>query len=485
MAASFDDPRSVIAFLRAMHSTPTSKTSDMQVSPVTDGSNLDLAVPAPQKDVESGSGEDARPASESPRCASPTNVLTPKSPNMPLKTTSSAKTQLTPTQQKLLRKKDAAEVKAQQSYLSMQKETKGYMDSVIEQHRQSNVSMFASSPVKHPASVAEPGGRTIGMPEGMPEVAARQYANEITNIDSLEHISFAENRHPAKMPTPASGGAIANAGTVDVTGFTTADMPRTPSQSDNSNIAVSHSPSIAIKAGHPAAENDSCINGEEDKDEEIREDTEDREHLTHFKSWGTPAKRNRPASRVRTVILAGLPRAADFTFVQSLVRGGSIETMKLSTGKTGSVKATAFVTFTTGDACDKYMEKYPNSIEVRYEGKKYMVLVHKSTNIDVMSGMMQGYLDCGASRVVKATGADDDWGIVALSKLAEGKNKARQVEAVTDSLHNGVRTILFRFANISDAVKFKGTLIRDYDWEGCRIEFADDPCAKATGIHYD
>lgn len=47
------------------------------------------------------------------------------------------------------------------------------------------------------------------------------------------------------------------------------------------------------------------------------------------------------------------------------------------------------------------------------------------------------------------------------------------------------RTITFRFTNISDAVRFKGVLIRDDEWEGCPIEFAEDPCEKATGVHPD
>ena len=44
---------------------------------------------------------------------------------------------------------------------------------------------------------------------------------------------------------------------------------------------------------------------------------------------------------------------------------------------------------------------------------------------------------------------------------------------------------MFRFASISDAVKFKGSLIRDYEWEGIPVEFAEDPCEKATGFHFD
>lgn len=142
-------------------------------------------------------------------------------------------------------------------------------------------------------------------------------------------------------------------------------------------------------------------------------------------------------NRKRTIVLGGLPGTAGFTFVQSLIHGGSIETMKLSSSNSAGT-ATAFITFTSGDACDRYFAKYPNGIGVRHEGKKHIIFVDKSDRVDIMSSIVQGYLDCGASRVVKATGADEDWGIMALNRLAEGKNKTRAVEAVTDSLQDGV-----------------------------------------------
>lgn len=40
------------------------------------------------------------------------------------------------------------------------------------------------------------------------------------------------------------------------------------------------------------------------------------------------------------------------------------------------------------------------------------------------------------------------------------------------------RTIEFRFTNIADAVAFRGSLIRDADWEDCNIQFGEDPCAR-------
>ena len=148
-------------------------------------------------------------------------------------------------------------------------------------------------------------------------------------------------------------------------------------------------------------------------------------------------------SRQRTVVLSGLPRSADYSLVQSLVHGGDLECLRLVPGNPERPTILAHATFISADACDHYYEKYPNGFDIRHQGKKWSILVYKRENVDVISGMLQGYLECGATRVVKANNADDDWGIVALNKLAEGKSGAREVEAVHDTYHNGVSCRLF------------------------------------------
>lgn len=143
-------------------------------------------------------------------------------------------------------------------------------------------------------------------------------------------------------------------------------------------------------------------------------------------------------SEVRTVVLRGLPATTDFTLVQSLIHGGTIETMRMLPAKTETGTTTAYVTFTTAEAFKQYYEKYPNGFEVRQKGKKFNVLVDKQDHVDVVSSVMQGYLECGATRVLKVSGAEDDWGIMALHKLATGKPSTRQVEAITDTFRNSV-----------------------------------------------
>ena len=121
---------------------------------------------------------------------------------------------------------------------------------------------------------------------------------------------------------------------------------------------------------------------------------EDREHRQYFTSWGTPDRErerkfvhyfystmtDRSALRVRKVVLENLPAGADLTFVQSLVSGGALENFMIS--ETGS----AFVVFTTGDACDAFYDKYPNGITFRYKGKQHTVFVEKDQDVLPITG---------------------------------------------------------------------------------------------------
>ena len=58
-------------------------------------------------------------------------------------------------------------------------------------------------------------------------------------------------------------------------------------------------------------------------------------------------------------------------------------------------------------------------------------------DVDVLSSLLRGHLEAGASRVVRATGADEDWGMRALQKLVEGKG--RKIEGIADYWRDEVR----------------------------------------------
>lgn len=171
----------------------------------------------------------------------------------------------------------------------------------------------------------------------------------------------------------------------------------------------------------------------EDRKDDVAGDEEDRERLKHFSSWGKPKPRSRPAARVRKIILSNLPADSDLTLVQSLVYGGTVEAFNLM-----SSKASAYVIFVNADVCDAFFNAHPNGIVFKNPKtrRNHVVYVDKNPDVDVVSSVLQAYLDCQASRVVRATGADEDWGMRALYKLAESKN--RKVEKIVDTYRDQV-----------------------------------------------
>jgi hypothetical protein len=183
------------------------------------------------------------------------------------------------------------------------------------------------------------------------------------------------------------------------------------------------------------------------------QEEEDREHLTHFETWGESAPRSTRSksleydltafspwteARPRKVILTGLPMTADNTLVASLIHGGTIETFKLHPAFELSATKTATVLFADADAAQKYYDTYPNGLAFKHGGRKYVTFVEMGKEVDVLGSLMRGQLEAGASRVVRATGADEDWGMGALLKLAQGKG--RKVEGIADYWRDGVRS---------------------------------------------
>ena len=117
----------------------------------------------------------------------------------------------------------------------------------------------------------------------------------------------------------------------------------------------------------------------------------------------------------------------------SLIHGGAIEIYRLTKYTNNS---SAHVLFTTGNAADAYYDKYPNGVEFRVQGRKCVAFVDKGAQVDVMSGIMRGYIESGASRVVRAIGVDEDWSMLALRTLAE--KKGRKLEAIQDTCRDEV-----------------------------------------------
>ncbi|KAJ9307194.1 hypothetical protein DTO280E4_9005 [Paecilomyces variotii] len=205
---------------------------------------------------------------------------------------------------------------------------------------------------------------------------------------------------------------------------------------------------------------------------------EDREHLTHFKTWGAPMARDKPAAQVRLIILSNLPSTYNAPAkVLTLIHGGAIESVRLSAG------GCAYILFCDATACKAYYDQYPNGIPVGPGGRQ-TIFVDIGKEVDVVSSQLTIALSTGATRVIRCAGVDMNVSMSTLYEMASANN--RKVEKIIDSYVSGEsRLVIFRFCSIEDAIRFKSALVRDDDWEHCNVQYGEDPCELATGLHFD
>ncbi|KAE8147205.1 cryptococcal mannosyltransferase 1-domain-containing protein [Aspergillus avenaceus] len=203
---------------------------------------------------------------------------------------------------------------------------------------------------------------------------------------------------------------------------------------------------------------------------------EQREFATTFKTWGIPEVRDKPAARVRRIVLKGLPATwCNPSKVLSLVHGGVIESV------TVNPSGTAHVLFCEHEACKAFYDRYPNGIDLNRE-RRVTVFVEMGKEVDVVSSQLSFCLSTGATRVVRTVGVNIDVTMRQLSDLATGNH--RKVEKIVDTYVPGeARNVSFRFCSIDDAVRFRAMIVRNDSWEQCNTQYAADPCELATGIH--
>lgn len=185
-------------------------------------------------------------------------------------------------------------------------------------------------------------------------------------------------------------------------------------------------------------------------------------------------------SEYRTIVIRNLPEAADYTIVQSLVYGGQIESMHLD-----RQKRAAQITFTSASDCDRYTKAIPDgSITFKLQKKNHTASVELSKKPDQYDSRLQAFVDCGASRVIKAENILEDMSMRELEEKARGPSSIREVEAIYASYRGGCHTVIFRFTNILDAVSFKGVLSRIPELKK-GLQFGEDPCAEADGPYHE
>ncbi|KAI9760592.1 MAG: cystathionine beta-synthase [Chaenotheca gracillima] len=197
---------------------------------------------------------------------------------------------------------------------------------------------------------------------------------------------------------------------------------------------------------------------------------------SHFTAWPAPSQRDTPAaSAVRRVHLRNLPATSTFFTILSLVSHGPIESLLYKAPST-----TATVYFLDPEDCKAYSDATANGIPIKNppsDGKDHVVFVEPATEVDPVNSKVRELVDAGATRCVRTVGLDRDWDSADLYMYA--RMKKRRVENIEiDRSASGARRATFRFCSIQDAVRFRGSVERDVDWEQCNVHFCPDPCAK-------
>lgn len=213
-----------------------------------------------------------------------------------------------------------------------------------------------------------------------------------------------------------------------------------------------------------------------------------------FPAWPQAQARSGGRAQVRRVKLTNLPSDSSFATIQSLIWGGRLEEIDYIPGRNS-----AYVRFMRGEDCKKYIDATGNGIDLPND-KGRIIWVEVMEDAEPVGELLKGYYDAGVTRCVRAIGIDDDWGEGGLTRL--GASKKRKLERITNgksqsgvsthyiNLHiwtwltmSKARTVEWRFANIRDALQFKGELVRDIDFEHCNILYAKDPCEKYEKVH--
>ena len=133
-----------------------------------------------------------------------------------------------------------------------------------------------------------------------------------------------------------------------------------------------------------------------------------------------------PAAQIRTVIVKDLPRNATPSFVASVVYGGPIEWIFMRSDSSATVR------FMDAKDCQNYYDDTSNGVVYGKDaqGRELVCFVELGKDVDVIGGLLRGWIDTGVTRCVKAVGVEEEFGIEALRKM--GERKGRRVESLED-----------------------------------------------------
>lgn len=85
------------------------------------------------------------------------------------------------------------------------------------------------------------------------------------------------------------------------------------------------------------------------------------------------------------------------------------------------------------EECEQYYDETSNGIVYKKDSqnREMVVYVDLAKDVDVVGGLLQDWIEAGFTRCVRAVGADEDWDLGGLKKMAE--SKGRKIEGIQDS----------------------------------------------------
>ena len=100
-------------------------------------------------------------------------------------------------------------------------------------------------------------------------------------------------------------------------------------------------------------------------------------------------------------------------------------------------ESAATVRFMDAKDCQNYYDDTSNGVVYGkdVQGRELVCFVELGKDVDVIGGLLRGWIETGVTRCVRAVGVDEDFGIKALKKI--GERKGRKVESVEDGVTPG------------------------------------------------
>ena len=98
--------------------------------------------------------------------------------------------------------------------------------------------------------------------------------------------------------------------------------------------------------------------------------------------------------------------------------------------------------FLDPEDCARYNAATANGIvygKDQASGRELVAFTEMSKDVNVIGGLLKGFIEAGVTRCVKCIGVEEDWSLAALTKMAERKN--RKLEGIEEmETRGGVST---------------------------------------------